>query len=120
MQTITAFLETKKHLLAPTPKRGRPAKYAQLGTSGRLRATHSKNPFALDGKIAPTLERLAEQFDCTQTEVVNHLLRYALTNRDWVKQGMTGWNKVDRRFANGKRPVATLSDDLTNEVGMFI
>ena len=116
--TIAAFLETSaSHLLAPK-KRGRPAKHASAAErQAAWRAANAVKTVALDGKIAPTVERLAEQFDCTQTEVLNHLLRFALTNRDWVKQGMTGWNKVDRRFADNKRPVATLKED---EEGMYI
>lgn len=93
-------------------KRGRPRKHADLAARQKAwRDSNDVRKVALDGSLGPTIERLAALFSTTQTEVINHLLRYALTNRNWAAQGLTGWNKVDRRFATGKRPVATLKDD---------
>jgi len=119
MTTTAAFLElSAAHLLA-APKRGRPAKYANAAErQAAWRAANAVKTLALDGKVAPTVEKLAEAFDCTQTEVVNHLLRFALANRNWVGQGMTGWEKSDRRYASGKRPVATLTAEA--EEGLWI
>lgn len=121
----TAFIDTKAteqavETTAPKAKRGRPAKYASAAErQAAYRARNTVKTFAIDGKVAPTIAALADQFDCDQTEVLNHLLKFALANRNWSTQGMTGWNKVDRRCTttNGKRPLPVSVED-SNLVSM--
>jgi hypothetical protein len=92
-------------------KRGRPAKYANAAErQAAFRARNAVKTFAIDGKVAPTIERLASQFDMTQTEALNHLLKFALANRNWTQAGMTGWAKTDARCNSGKRALPKALD----------
>lgn len=38
-------------------------------------------------KMAGTISRFAQEFDLTKDEVINHLLRFALCNRNWKQTG---------------------------------
>jgi hypothetical protein len=97
---------------AAKAKRGRPAKHADAAARQRAwRAANTVKTLSLDGKVGPTIARLAEQFDCTETHVVNNLLRFALANRNWATMGIGGWAKDDKRFASGKRAAPAV--DLT-------
>jgi hypothetical protein len=92
-------------LTAPVAaKLGRPAKHADAAARQKAwRAAHAVKSVSLDGKIAPTVEALAVQFGCTESHVLNNLLRYALANRNWRGLGIGGWAKDDARFTTGKR-----------------
>lgn len=101
--------------VGPLPKaqRGRPRKHADA--AARQRAFREQNKVVslrLDGKLAPTVASLADQFDTDQTHVVNNLLRFALANRDWRRMGLGGWAIKDARFTTGKRVVAERDADL--------
>jgi hypothetical protein len=104
---MTTQTQTQAAFVGPMQpaKKGRPAKYANAAERQRAwRAANTVKTLSLDGKVGPTIARLAEQFDCTETHVVNNLLRFALANRNWNTLGIGGWDKDDKRFANGKRP----------------
>ena len=97
---------------APAVKLGRPAKHADAAARQRAwRAAHAVKTVSLDGKIAPTVKALAEQFDCTESHVMNNLLRFALAKRNWKAMGIGGWAKADARFSSGKRPAPAERDD---------
>ena len=99
--------------LPQAKRRGRPAKYASdAERQAAWRAANAVKTFRLDGKVAPTIEALAEQFDTDQTHVVNNLLRFALANRNWKTQGIGGWHITDRRHASGKRAPVERDDSL--------
>lgn len=97
----------------PAPaKLGRPAKHADAAARQRAwRAANKVKTVALDGKIAPTVAKLAEVFDVSESHCINNLLRFALANRNWVGLGIGGWAKDDKRFANGKRQAPAERDD---------
>jgi hypothetical protein len=98
--------------LPQAKKRGRPAKHADAAARQRAwREANEVKTLRLDGKLAATVARLAEQFDTTETHVVNNLMRFALANRNWATMGMGGWDITDRRCSTGKRaaPAADLS-----------
>lgn len=98
--------------VAAPAKRGRPAKYASAAErQAAWRAANKVKTVALDGKVAPTIESLASQFDCDQTHVINNLLRFALANRNWRGLGIGGWAKADARFSSGKRAAPAERDD---------
>ena len=106
-----AFIAPAAVVEAPA-KRGRPAKYASAAERQKAwRAAHAVKTVALDGKIAPTVESLAVQFDCSESHVLNNLLRYALANRNWRGLGIGGWAKADARFTTGKRSAPVERDD---------
>jgi hypothetical protein len=101
-QTFVSLPE--QALAAIAPKKGRPAKHADAAARQKAwRAANAVKTVRLDGKLAATVEALAAQFDCDQTETMNHLLRFALANRNWKTQGMTGWAMSDKRCSTGKR-----------------
>ncbi len=68
---------------------GRPRVHAS--DSVRVAEFRSKNA-RLDVPISlptgQTIDDLASQFGCSKAVVVRSLLRFALTNRDWKKQGL--------------------------------
>jgi len=107
MTTTTALLDTAAEVAAieaPAKKAGRPAKHADAAAKQRAwRAANKVVTIRLDGKLGASIAKLAEQFDVDQTTVINNMLRFAQTNRNWSQAGVTGWDMSDKRFANGKR-----------------
>ena len=104
MTNTAAFVETANVTEAPKAKRGRPAKYANAAErQAAYRAANAIKTLRLDGKIAPTIAKLAEQFDTDETHVINNMLRFALANRNWSTQGIGGWAISDKRTTSGKR-----------------
>lgn len=76
--------------------RGRPARHARNAERvAAYRKSHARLDFVTSERIADTVASLAEQFDCSKNEVMNSLIRFALTNRDWRKQGLWGMNKPE-------------------------
>jgi len=66
--------------------RRRPASDSQR--VAKFRSKHARLDFPVSLPIGQTLHELALQFDCSKAVVVRSLLRFALTNRDWKKQGL--------------------------------
>lgn len=98
--------------LPQAKKRGRPAKHGSAAErQAAWRAANAVKTVRLDGKIAPTVASLAEQFDTTETFVINNMLRFALANRNWRGLGIGGWDVKDKRFATGKRAAPAERDD---------
>jgi len=88
----------------PQAKKGRPAKHESAAARQKAwRAANAVKTYRIDGKAAATIAKLAGQFDCDETHVVNNLIRFALANRTWATQGIGGWDITDKRFGNGKR-----------------
>lgn len=54
------------------------------------RATHARLDVATTPRIADTIASLATDLGASRNEVVNSLLRFALTNRNWRQQGLWG------------------------------
>ncbi len=75
---------------ASTPL-GRPPVHADV--NARVRA-HRANRFRLDytdkPEIAGTIAEIAEQLGCSRNEVMQSLVRFALTNRNWKQVGLYG------------------------------
>jgi hypothetical protein len=85
-------------------KRGRPAVHADQAARQRAwREANTVKTYRIDGKAAATITKLAQQFDCDETHVINNLVRFALANRTWATQGIGGWDITDKRHAAGKR-----------------
>lgn len=67
----------------------RPRKYA---TDAERRAAHLAKQDRFDlvtsQFIGGTVRELAELFHASNNEVLNDLIRFALTNRDWKRQGL--------------------------------
>lgn len=52
------------------------------------RSKHVRLGVSVNLPTGKTIDDLALAFDCKKAVVVRSLLRYALTNRDWKKQGL--------------------------------
>lgn len=57
-----------------------------------FRQRHARLDVNVDPQIGQTIEDLAAAFDTSKNEVVTCMLRWALTNRDWKRQGLV-WRK---------------------------
>lgn len=100
-------------------KRGRPAKHADAAAKQRaFREAHKIVGVRLDGKLAGTIAKLADQFDTDQTLVVNNLLRFALANKNWSALGLGGWAVSDARFGHGRRACVEPTDEQFNDANI--
>lgn len=54
----------------------------------KFRSKHARLDVPVSLPIGQTVDELASYFDCSKAVVVRSLLRFALTNRDWKKQGL--------------------------------
>ena len=85
---------------------GRPAIHASAAARQKAwREANKPKTVRLTGKSGQAVTGLAAYFDCSETEVINHLVKFALTNRDWKAQGLTGWASPDKRFKTGRAPI---------------
>lgn len=57
-----------------------------------FRQRHVRLDVNVDPQIGETIAELAAGFDTSKNEVVSCMLRWALTNRDWKRQGLV-WRK---------------------------
>jgi hypothetical protein len=106
----TSLLDTAA--ITETKKAGRPAKHADAAARQRAyRAANAVKSIRLDGKLAPTIAKLAEQFETTETHVINNMLRFALVNKNWTQTGIGGWDISDARLKTGKRAAPAERDD---------
>jgi len=106
----TSLLDTAA--AAPTVKPGRPAKHTDAAARQKAwRAANKVKTVRLDGKLAPTIAKLAEQFETTETHVINNMLRFALVNKNWTQTGIGGWDISDARLKTGKRAAPAERDD---------
>lgn len=68
---------------------GRKPKGERPMTLAERQAAYRKQRIMLNtgSKIAQTIDDLAEHFDLSKDEVIQHLLRFALCNRNWKQTG---------------------------------
>lgn len=115
MNTTTAFIPTDAETPAAekdTVKTGRPAKHADAAARQKAwRAANKVKAVRLDGKLAPTIAKLAQQYDISETHVINNLCRFALANCNFSQMGVGGWAISDKRCKTGKQPAPAVRDD---------
>jgi hypothetical protein len=69
-------------------RRGRPPKADAMTDAERSRKFRkARKTMKIGDKMAATISRFAREFDLTEDEVVQHLLRFALCNRNWTQTG---------------------------------
>lgn len=76
---------------------GRPRIHASDGA--RLAAYRSRNVRVesyVSRDTAQTLRSIASDLDCSRTQLLESLIKFALTNRDWRRMGLWGSANVDR------------------------
>lgn len=68
---------------------GRPRLHASDSQrAAKFRSVHARLDIPVSLPIGQTINDLASCFGCSKAVVVRSLLRFALTNRDWKKQGL--------------------------------
>lgn len=69
-------------------RRGRPPKANAMTDAERTRKyRQARKPMKIGERMANTIRRFAQEFDLTEDEVIAHLLRFALCNRNWAQTG---------------------------------
>lgn len=70
-------------------QRGRKPKGERPMTNAERQAAFRAKRIALESgkRMANTIANLAAEFDLTKDEVIQHLLRFALCNRNWKQTG---------------------------------
>lgn len=81
-------LSTKARLTVTgnVPRTAYPASDSQR--VAKFRSKHARLDVPVSLPIGQTIDELALYFGCSKAVVVRSLLRFALTNRDWKKQGL--------------------------------
>lgn len=74
---------------------GRKPKGEKPMTNAERQAAFRAKRVALEAgeRMTATINGLAEQFDLTKDEVIQHLLRFALCNRNWKQTGFPSSTK---------------------------
>lgn len=81
---------------------GRPRKYANdAEKQAAYRNRWRVKEFRFEDQTANTIETLAREFDVSESEVANSLIKFALTNRNWHTLGL--WGKRLPRAENLER-----------------
>lgn len=52
------------------------------------RADKARYDFVTNTSVGGTIDELAAMYGATKNEVLNDLVKFALTNRDWKRQGL--------------------------------
>lgn len=77
--------------IAQAGKVGRPAIYADSAARVRAhRAKLARLDVTIKPEIAETIAEISGQLDCSRNELLNSLIRFALTNRNWKQVGLYG------------------------------
>lgn len=88
-ETTPAALATPE--LPGLKRRGRPPVPGSMTNADRQRLWRARHKAIDTGEtIAATIGRLARQFDVPEDQIVRHLLRFALRNRNWSVEGFPG------------------------------
>ncbi len=70
---------------------GRPRKYASDAEKlAAYRDRWAVKSFRFEKETANTIERLAQELDTSESEVINSLVKFALLNRNWFTLGLFG------------------------------
>lgn len=67
--------------------RGRPKADGMSGAERQAKFRAERVQVKLGEKMAGTVRALAGEFDLSESEVVEHLVRFALCNRNWRNTG---------------------------------
>lgn len=72
-------------------RRGRKAVHASAAArKAAYRADKARIDFTDKPEIASTLSEIAADLDCSKNELLQSLVRFALTNRNWKQVGLYG------------------------------
>lgn len=72
-------------------RKGRPAIHASAAArKAAYRADKARIDFTDKPAIAATLAEIAADLDCSKNELMQSLVRFALTNRNWKQVGLYG------------------------------
>lgn len=89
--TITVAEGNPGNEIAQAGKVGRPAIYADDAARVRAhRAKLARLDVAIKPEISETIAQIAGELDCSRNELLNSMIRFALTNRNWKQVGLYG------------------------------
>lgn len=89
--TITVGEGNPGNEIAQATKKGRRAVHPSAAARVRAhRAKLSRLDIAIKPEIADTIAQISEMLDCSRNELLNSLIRFALTNRNWKQVGLYG------------------------------
>ena len=72
-------------------RKGRPRVHATNAAKVRAhRAKLARLDVAIKPEIAATIKQISGDLDCSANELLNSLIRFALTNRNWKQVGLYG------------------------------
>jgi len=72
-------------------RKGRPPVHANAAArKAAYRAEKARIDYTDKPAIAATLEEIAAELDCSKNELMQSLVRFALTNRNWKTVGLYG------------------------------
>lgn len=70
---------------------GRPRKYANAAEKqAAFRERYSIKSIRFEAHTAESIKQIAEFFEVSDAEVINSMVKFALTNRNWINQGLWG------------------------------
>jgi len=75
-------------MLTDARGRGRPIKAGAMTAAQRqAKFRAARVSVELGETMAGTVRRYASEFDLTESQVMRELIRFALTNRNWIQEG---------------------------------
>lgn len=66
---------------------------ANRAYQARFRESHPILTFTAKSELRNTLDALAARYEVSRSDVINSLIRFALTNRNFETQGLYQWKK---------------------------
>lgn len=89
--TITVGEGNPGDEMAQAAKKGRRAVHPSAAARVRAhRAKVARLDVSIKPEIADTIGDIAGELDCSRNELLNSLIRFALTNRNWKQVGLYG------------------------------
>lgn len=73
---------------------------ARLRTAD-FRSRYARLDTPIDRDIDSTLRSISSDLDCSKNELVNSLIRFGLTNRNWRQLGLYGGKSIVNRICAG-------------------
>lgn len=88
---VSGSVEHVQALTGNEKRKGRPPVHASAAArKAAYRAEKARIDYTDKPAIAATLEEIAAELDCSKNELMQSLVRFALTNRNWKQVGLYG------------------------------
>ena len=88
---VSGSVEHVRALTGNEKRKGRPPVHASAAArKAAYRADKARIDYTDKQAIAATLDEIAAELDCSKNELMQSLVRFALTNRNWKQVGLYG------------------------------